>query len=91
MARSEADRKAKAKNEPMGRGKGATKTFGKQHGRPDKAEADRYDERSDGWSYGKPAGRPSGKPGGRPTGKPGGRPFGKPSGPTSSGFPVSNV
>ncbi|HCI07653.1 MAG TPA: hypothetical protein DE314_09910, partial [Sulfitobacter sp.] len=99
MARSEADRKAKAKAEPMGRGKGATKTFGKQHGRPDRAEADMYDEREDGWSYGKPKGRPgtkqtgrptgspAGKPTGRPIGKPGGKPFGRPAG-SSTGKPA---
>ena len=99
MARSEAERKAKAKTEPMGRGKGATKTFGKQHGRPDRAEADMYDEREDGWSYGKPKGRPGtkqtgrptggpvGKPTGRPTGKPAGKPFGRPAG-SSTGKPA---
>jgi 23S rRNA pseudouridine2605 synthase len=84
MARSEADRKANTKAEPVGRGKGATKTFGKQHGRPDRSEADMYDEREDGWSYGKPKGRPGTKPTGRPMGKPTGRPTGGPVGkPTS--------
>jgi 23S rRNA pseudouridine2605 synthase len=83
MARSEAERKAKARADLMGRGKGATKTFGKQHGRPDRAEADKYDERSDGWSYGKPKGRPGTKQTGRPTGGPGGKPTGRPTSKTS--------
>ena len=87
MARSEADRKANANAGPVGRGKGATKTFGKQHGRPDKYEDDFLEGRSDGKKFGKPTGRPTGKPGGRPTGKPtgkpAGKPFGRPSGPSA--------
>ena len=87
MARSEADRKANANAGPVGRGKGATKTFGKQHGRPDKYEDDFLEGRSDGKNFGKPTGRPTGKPGGRPTGKPtgkpAGKPFGRPSGPSA--------
>ena len=78
MARSEADRKANASAGPVGRGKGATKTFGKQHGRPDKYEDDFLEGRSDGKNFGKSTGRPTGKPGGRPTGKPTGKPAGKP-------------
>lgn len=80
MARSEADRKANAG--PVGRGKGATKTFGKQHGRPDKLEDDFLEGRVDGRHFGRPTGkstgRPTGKPGGKPFGKPAGRPTGKP-------------
>ncbi|MFT5784784.1 MAG: 23S rRNA pseudouridine2605 synthase [Ascidiaceihabitans sp.] len=87
MARSEADRKANANAGPVGRGKGATKTFGKQHGRPDKYEDDFLEGRSDGKNFGKSTGRPTGKPGGRPTGKPTGKPagktFGRPSGPSA--------
>jgi 23S rRNA pseudouridine2605 synthase len=82
MARSEAERKANAG--PIGRGKGATKTFGKQHGRPDKMDDDWLEGRSDTRRGGKPTGRATGKPGGKPAGKP----FGRPSGP-SNGKPAA--
>jgi 23S rRNA pseudouridine2605 synthase len=88
MARSEADRKANAG--PVGRGKGATKTFGKQHGRPDKNEDDWLEGRSDARGYGKPTGRPTGKTAGKPTGKPTGRPTGKPTG-RPTGKPAGKV
>ena len=88
MARSEADRKANATNAgPVGRGKGATKTFGKQHGRPDKYEDDFLEGRSDGKKFGKPTGRPTGRPTGKPSPTPAGKPFGRPSGP-SAGKPT---